>query len=101
MDVEHCDCLSWFSGLRESHEQDGETLPFAKGLRIETASGDPAMAIGPSCDAHGQWPVALNRQRFGCRANGGWHRAIRQGTRERARAQAFQRRIPSRSINSL
>jgi hypothetical protein len=46
MNIEHCDCLSWFSRRRESHEQDGETLPFASALRIQTASGDPAMAIG-------------------------------------------------------
>jgi hypothetical protein len=45
MNVEHFDCLSWFSRWRESHEQDGERLSFA-GLRIQTASGDPAMAIG-------------------------------------------------------
>jgi hypothetical protein len=48
MNVEHCDCLSWFSDDRESHEQDGERLWFAKALRIQTASGDPAMAIGLS-----------------------------------------------------
>jgi hypothetical protein len=46
MNVEHFDCLSWFSRWRESHEQDGERLSFATGLRIQTASGDPAMAIG-------------------------------------------------------
>jgi hypothetical protein len=56
MNVEHCDCLSWFSDRRDSHEQDGETLPFAKRLRIQTASGDPAMAIGPTLDAHGLGP---------------------------------------------
>jgi hypothetical protein len=100
MCIEHCDCLSWFSGLRESHEQDGERLSLAKALRIETASGDPAMAIGPSSDADGHRPVALigslllpdKRRR---------HLAIRHGTRELSRAQTFQRRIPSRSINSL
>jgi hypothetical protein len=59
MHIEHCDCLSWFSGRRESHEQDGETLSFASALRIQTASGDPAMAIGPSIDTDGHRPVAL------------------------------------------
>jgi hypothetical protein len=48
MNIEHCVGLSWFSWWRESHEQDGETLPFAARLRIQTAYGDPAMAIGPS-----------------------------------------------------
>jgi hypothetical protein len=43
---EHIDFLSWFSDRRESHEQDGEKLPFASSLRIQTASSDPAMAIG-------------------------------------------------------
>jgi hypothetical protein len=47
MNIEHFDCLSWFSRRRESHEQDGERLSFATELRIQKASGDPAMAIGP------------------------------------------------------
>jgi hypothetical protein len=46
MNIEHFDCLSWFSRWRESHEQDGERLSFAIDLRIQTASSDPAMAIG-------------------------------------------------------
>jgi hypothetical protein len=50
MNIEHFDCLSWFSDKRESHEQDGEKLPFATPSRIQTASSDPAMAIGPSSD---------------------------------------------------
>jgi hypothetical protein len=50
---EHCDFLSWFSDKRESHEQDGEKLSFAPASRIQTASGDPAMAIGPSIDTDG------------------------------------------------
>jgi hypothetical protein len=45
MDIEHCDCLSWFSGVGESHEQDGETLRAASVPRAKTASGDPAMAF--------------------------------------------------------
>jgi hypothetical protein len=46
MNIEHLVCLSWFSWWRESHEQDGERLSFAAVSRTETASGDPAMAIG-------------------------------------------------------
>jgi len=38
--------LSWFSWRRESHEQDGERLSLARMSRTQTASGDPAMAIG-------------------------------------------------------
>jgi hypothetical protein len=56
MHIEHCDCLSWFSWWRESHEQDGETLSFAARLRIHTVSGDPAMALGPSIDMDGLGP---------------------------------------------
>jgi hypothetical protein len=59
MNIEHCDRLSWFAWRRESHEQDGETLPFAKCLRTETVSGDPAMAIGPSTKADEHRLVAL------------------------------------------
>src|ERR1700733_9365375 len=61
MNIEHFDCLSWFSRRRESHEQDGERLSFATTLRIQKASGDPAMAIGPIRDIDGLVPVS-NRQ---------------------------------------
>jgi hypothetical protein len=44
MDIEHCDCLSWFSRKRESHKQDGETLT-AQLCCIASATGDPAMAF--------------------------------------------------------
>jgi hypothetical protein len=44
MDIEHCDCLSWFSRRGESHEQDGERLMRAD-PRPASASGDPAMAF--------------------------------------------------------
>jgi hypothetical protein len=54
--IEHCDRLSWFSDKRESHEQDGERLRFATALRIQTASSDPAMAIGLSSDARATGP---------------------------------------------
>ena len=33
MNIEHCDCLSWFSRRGESHEQDGERLSRAAKLR--------------------------------------------------------------------
>jgi hypothetical protein len=49
MNIEHCDCLSWFSRKRESHKQDGETLSARQqGCNANTTSGDPAMAFGPS-----------------------------------------------------
>src|SRR5580658_2189592 len=100
MDIEHFDCLSWFLDKRESDEQDGEKLPFAKTSRIQTASSDPAMAIGPSSDAYGQWPVALIGS-LGCRTNSGCTLQSANETRGTSRTQVFQRRIPSRSINSL
>jgi hypothetical protein len=43
MDIEHFGLLSSVIRKTESHEQDGETLR-AK-TRIETASGNPAMAL--------------------------------------------------------
>jgi hypothetical protein len=48
MKIEHCDCLSWLSRRGESHEQDGETLSRTAAVRERAASGDPAMAFGPS-----------------------------------------------------
>jgi len=48
MNIEHCDFLSWFSRKRESHKQDGETLSAQRNCHAITASGDPAMAFGPS-----------------------------------------------------
>ena len=54
LDIEHCDCLSWFSRRCESHEQDGETLSAQQWpLPSLPASGDPAMALGPSCECDG------------------------------------------------
>jgi hypothetical protein len=47
VNIEHCDCLSWFAGSGESHEQDGETLMRAIPRRL-SASSDPAMAFEPS-----------------------------------------------------
>src|ERR1700722_18566856 len=100
MDIEHFDCLSWFLDKREGHEQDGEKLPFATTSRIRTASSDPATAIGPSSDAYGHWPVALIGS-LCCRANGGCTWQSANETCGTSRTQVFQRRIPSRSINSL
>jgi hypothetical protein len=58
MDVEHCDFLSWFLRKRESHKQDGETLTAQqRSCNAASASGDPAMAFGPSSDTNGQRPV--------------------------------------------
>src|SRR5262249_2020248 len=47
MDIEHCVCLSRFR-RGESHEQDGERLPRAHSARTDSASSDPAMALGRS-----------------------------------------------------
>jgi hypothetical protein len=61
MDIEHCDFLSWFLRKRESHKQDGETLTAQQqGCNAVSASGDPAMAFGPSSDTDGQRPVRQN-----------------------------------------
>jgi hypothetical protein len=49
MDIEHCDCLSWFLRKDESHEQDGERLIRAQ-PRSPSASSDPAMAFEPSME---------------------------------------------------
>jgi hypothetical protein len=46
MDIEHCDCLSWFLRRGESHEQDGERLPSMP--QANAASSNPAMAFEPS-----------------------------------------------------
>src|SRR6185295_7885619 len=48
MDIEHFGFLSSVIRKRESHEQDGETLPRAVLARNEAASGDPAMALRSS-----------------------------------------------------
>src|SRR5580698_10975655 len=101
MDIEHFDCLSWFSDKRESHEQDGVKLPFATTSRIRTASSDPAMAIRPSSGLHtDSGPVALIGS-LCCRTNGVCTLQSANETRGTSRAQVFQWRIPSRSINSL
>jgi len=64
MDIEHCDCLSWFLRKDKSHEQDGERLPPAAVPQTETASSDPAMAFEPSIERTGDHSTRLpNRQR--------------------------------------
>ena len=45
VDIEHCDCLSWFSRKRESHEQDGETL---RARRCRVPRQRPAILPWPS-----------------------------------------------------
>jgi hypothetical protein len=45
VNIEHFGFSLFGSGKRESHEQDGETLSRAHHARVETASGDPAMAF--------------------------------------------------------
>jgi hypothetical protein len=61
MNIEHCDFLSWFSRKRESHKQDGETLTAQpRGCNAVSASGDPAMALGPSSDKNGQRARSTN-----------------------------------------
>src|SRR6266849_6405880 len=57
MDIEHCDCLSWFLRRGESHEQDGERLPSLP--QTEAASSDPAMAFEPSIARTGDHSTRL------------------------------------------
>src|SRR6188472_727596 len=59
MDIEHCDCLSWFLRKDKSHEQDGEKLPPAAMPQTETASSDPAMAFEPSIGRTGDHSTRL------------------------------------------
>src|SRR5271169_5189106 len=70
MNVEHCDCLSWFSRRCESHKQDGETLPAQHGCNTCPASGDPAMAFGPSVGRERATARSTDRQRR-CRTKSG------------------------------
>src|SRR5690349_11627376 len=67
MNIKHCDCLSWFSRKGESQEQDGERLSSPqRSCGACSASGDPAMAFGPSCIGTSNCP-SRNRQ-LCCRA---------------------------------
>src|SRR5258707_12023908 len=59
MDIEHCDCLSWFLRKDKSHEQDGERLPSAAVPQTEPASSDPAMAFEPSIERTGDHSTRL------------------------------------------
>jgi hypothetical protein len=100
MDIEHCDCLSWFLRKDKSHEQDGERLPPAAVPQTETASSDPAMAFEPSIGRTGDHSTRLKIGSVRrCRMNSGLIRCPLQSARTR-RANPH-RRIPSRSINDL
>ncbi|MGA8319387.1 MAG: hypothetical protein WB774_00870, partial [Xanthobacteraceae bacterium] len=58
LSIEHYDFLSRFLRKRESHKQDGETLTAQQRSCIAvSASGDPAMAFGPSSDTNGHKPI--------------------------------------------
>jgi len=100
MDIEHCECLSWFLRKGESHEQDGERLPLAAKPPRESASGDPAMAFEPSIERTGDHstPVGIGSGLAAGRSADG--SGIRFETRKHA-ARNPQRRMPSRSINDL
>jgi hypothetical protein len=65
MDIEHCDCLSWFLRKDKSHEQDGERLPPAAVPQTETASSDPAMAFEPSIERTGDHSTRLKLAALG------------------------------------
>src|SRR5262252_9288072 len=86
MDIEHCDCLSWFSRRGESHEQDGERLLSATTTpQRSSASRDPAMAFGPSMERTGDHSTRRrNRQRPRCRTTQRMHPASATTTREHA-----------------
>jgi hypothetical protein len=94
MNVKHFDCLSWFSEKCESHKQDGETLSAQPRCDAASASGDPAMAFGPSLGMNGQRPIpwfgsiaAGCRRQLRCRFPDGSSAAI-YGWQLRCRAKA-------------
>jgi hypothetical protein len=98
MNIEHSDCLSWFSRKGESQKQDGEMLSSSqRGCGAFSASGDPAMAFGPSYMRMGTAHPGI-----GSFAAGQWrlHHARRRARGFLPRANG-QRRMPSRSINPL
>jgi hypothetical protein len=100
VNIEHCDCLSWFRGS-ESHEQDGETLRSRAGAaRPKKASSDPAMAFKPSSGRAGFGPsrksaAASLPDEADAMHPRGRARIIR------AQKKQTQRRMPSRSIKDL
>src|ERR1700722_13161190 len=85
MNVEHSDCLSWFSRECESHKQDGETLLAQLCCNACSASRDPAMAFGSSLDMNGQMAHSTNRQ-LRCRAKADAFRVPPTDAREIPRA---------------
>jgi hypothetical protein len=93
MDIEHCDCLSWFLRKGESHEQDGERLICAQ-PRSLSASSDPAMAFEPSME----WTGIIARLESAAASLPDAQRTNPVSASKRANA---QRRMPSRSINDL
>jgi hypothetical protein len=102
MDIEHCDCLSWFSDGSESHEQDGEKLSRAAAPLPGKAPGDPAMALEPPLRRTGA--VAPGSNIGGAFAAGETTDSLRKasGTSRAATPRGIaQRRMPSFSINTL
>jgi hypothetical protein len=102
MDIEHCDCLSWFSDGSESHEQDGERLSRAAAPLPGKAPGDPAMALEPPLRRTGAIAPGSNiGGASGRRRNNG--RLLKASGTSRAAAPRgiAQRRMPSFSINAL
>src|ERR1700734_3798694 len=102
VNIKHCDCLSWFSAKCESHKQDGETLSAQQRCNAATASGDPAMAFGPSSDMNGQRPIlrvgssaAISRWQLKLPGNSGADLARRLQTRGTSRAQTFSGEYPA------
>src|SRR5271155_2178199 len=60
MNVEHCDCLSWFSREgRKPKARRRDAVGAAAMLQYSSAAGDPAMAFGPSSDMDGPMAVLL------------------------------------------
>ena len=102
MNVEHCDCLSWFSRKRESHKQDGETLSAQQCCNACQRLAILPWLLGPSCDEERTTgPFARDRQRAAVQLAAP-HRCAPPTKHARAFPRAnFQRRIPSRSINPL
>src|SRR5215470_4450769 len=98
MDIEHCDCLSWFLRKGESHEQDGERLMRAE-PRSLSASSDPAMAFEPSMERTGT--IARLESAAASLPDEQRTNPVSASKRANTPRAHVQRRIPSRSINDL
>jgi hypothetical protein len=81
----------------ECHEQDGETLQFAK-RRIATASGDPAMAIGPFVIRRLRPEWARRLVPSGVTAAAYTDRSTTRGKKRRVRTLLKQRILRSRTL---